>query len=40
MLHRVAGQPSAVMHPFTDIMAFWQQQPVAWMVARVHNYGH
>ena len=33
MLHRVAGQPSAVMHPFTDIMAFWQQQPVAWMVA-------
>ena len=32
MLHRVAGQPSAAMHPFTDVTASWQQQPVAWMV--------
>ena len=37
MLHRLAGQPSAVTHPFTDITAFWQQQPVAWMVAESHH---
>ncbi|MYA74346.1 MAG: hypothetical protein F4Y27_06690 [Acidimicrobiaceae bacterium] len=33
MLHRVAARPAAQMHPFTDVTAPWQQQPVAWMVA-------
>ncbi|MDE0607555.1 MAG: S-layer homology domain-containing protein [Acidimicrobiaceae bacterium] len=33
MLHRVAGRPAARMHPFTDVTAPWQHQPVAWMAA-------
>ena len=33
MLHRLAGQPSANVHPFTDVTASWQQQPIAWMAA-------
>lgn len=33
MLHRLAGHPSASGHPFSDVTASWQQQPVAWMVA-------
>ncbi len=32
-LHRLAGEPSASGHPFVDVSAGWQQQPVAWMVA-------
>ncbi len=30
-LHRLAGRPHATDHPFTDVTAPWQQQPVAWM---------
>ena len=33
LLHRLAGEPSASGHPFVDVVAGWQQQPVAWMVA-------
>lgn len=33
MLHQVAGQPAAQMHPFSDVTDPEQQQPVAWMVA-------
>ncbi|MYC43184.1 MAG: hypothetical protein F4X52_11645 [Acidimicrobiaceae bacterium] len=33
LLHRLAGEPSASDHPFADVVAGWQQQPVAWMVA-------
>ncbi|MCY4493337.1 MAG: S-layer homology domain-containing protein [Acidimicrobiaceae bacterium] len=29
LLHRLADQPSAAGHPFTDVSAGWQQQPVA-----------
>lgn len=39
MLHRVAGQPAAAMHPFTDVTEPWQQQPVAWMVAEAITTG-
>ncbi len=39
MLHRVAGQPYAAMHPFTDVTASWQQQPVAWMAAETITTG-
>ena len=28
-LHRLAGKPHATSHPFTDVTATWQQQPVA-----------
>ncbi len=30
-LHRLSGRPHATGHPFTDVTAPWQQQPVAWM---------
>ncbi len=30
-LHRLAGEPSAPPHSFTDVVAGWQQDPVAWM---------
>ena len=30
-LHRLAGRPHATSHPFADVTAPWQQQPVAWM---------
>ncbi len=33
LLHRLAGKPPASGHPFIDVSAGWQQQPVAWMVA-------
>ena len=33
LLHRLAGEPTASGHPFVDVVAGWQQQPVAWMVA-------
>lgn len=33
LLHRLAGEPVATGHPFTDVVSGWQQQPVAWMVA-------
>ncbi len=33
LLHRLAGEPAASGHPFVDVVAGWQQQPVAWMVA-------
>ena len=33
LLHRLAGEPSASGHLFVDVVAGWQQQPVAWMVA-------
>ena len=33
LLHRLAAEPSASGHPFVDVVAGWQQQPVAWMVA-------
>ena len=33
LLHRLAGEPPATGHPFVDVVAGWQQQPVAWMVA-------
>lgn len=39
MLHRIAGQPVAQMHPFTDVTASWQQQPVAWMAAETITTG-
>ncbi|MXW60397.1 MAG: hypothetical protein F4003_01265 [Acidimicrobiaceae bacterium] len=33
LLHRLAGEPPASGHPFVDVVAGWQQHPVAWMVA-------
>ena len=33
LLHRLADEPTASDHPFVDVVAGWQQQPVAWMVA-------
>ena len=33
LLHRLVGEPTASGHPFVDVVAGWQQQPVAWMVA-------
>lgn len=33
LLHRLAGEPAATAHPFVDVVASWQQAPVAWMVA-------
>ena len=39
MLHRVAGQPVAQMHPFTDVTAPQQQQPVAWMATETITTG-
>ena len=30
-LHRLAGKPAAAPHPFTDVVAGWQQAPVSWM---------
>ncbi len=33
LLHRLAGEPAASGHPFTDVVRDWQQVPVAWMVA-------
>ena len=32
LLHRLAGEPPASGHPFTDITDAWQQTPVAWMI--------
>jgi hypothetical protein len=32
LLHRLAGEPSASGHPFRDVVASWQQTPVAWMI--------
>ena len=31
LLHRLAGNPTASPHPFTDVVASWQQGPVSWM---------
>ena len=33
MLYRLAGEPAATAHPFTDVSRPWQQAPVAWMAA-------
>lgn len=33
LLHRLAENPAAAGHPFADVVASWQQEPVAWMVA-------
>ena len=30
-LHRLAGEPSAPPHNFSDVVAGWQQNPVSWM---------
>ena len=30
-LHRLAGEPPAPPHSFTDVVAGWQQAPVSWM---------
>ena len=30
-LHRLAGEPSAPPHNFSDVVAGWQQDPVSWM---------
>ncbi|MCQ3806118.1 MAG: S-layer homology domain-containing protein [Acidimicrobiaceae bacterium] len=30
-LHRLAGEPHAPAHPFTDVISGWQQNPVSWM---------
>ena len=30
---RMEGEPDAPPHPFTDINAAWQQEPVSWMYA-------
>ena len=30
-LHRLAGEPSAPAHNFSDVVAGWQQDPVSWM---------
>ena len=30
-LHRLAGEPDAPRHPFTDVISGWQQNPVSWM---------
>ena len=32
-LWRLAGEPSAVAHSFTDVVSSWQQQPVSWLLA-------
>lgn len=32
-LHRLADEPAASPHPFTDVVAGWQQGPVSWMAA-------
>jgi len=32
LLHRLADEPPASGHPFTDVTALWQQSPIAWMV--------
>ena len=31
LLHRMAGEPDAVPHPFDDVEKPWQQRPVSWM---------
>jgi hypothetical protein len=33
LMWRLAGNPAAAGHPFTDVTKSWQQTPVAWMVA-------
>ena len=33
LLHRLAGEPAAGPHPFTDVVNDWQQAPVSWMAA-------
>ncbi|MDG2025671.1 MAG: S-layer homology domain-containing protein [Acidimicrobiales bacterium] len=33
LLHRLAGEPGAAPHPFSDVSAPWQQIPVSWMFA-------
>ena len=32
-LWRLAGEPSAAAHSFTDVVAGWQQGPVSWLLA-------
>ncbi len=32
-LHRLAAEPAAPAHPFTDVVADWQQVPVSWMAS-------
>ena len=32
-LHRLANGPVAAAHPFSDVIASWQQAPVSWMLA-------
>ena len=32
LLHRLAGEPTAEGHPFSDVVANWQQAPVAWLL--------
>jgi len=32
LLHRLADEPSAAGHPFSDVTAAWQQIPIAWMI--------
>lgn len=39
MLHQVAGQPVARAHPFTDVTASSQQQPVAWLAEQAITFG-
>ena len=33
LLHRLAGEPAAGPHPFTDVVRDWQHAPVSWMAA-------
>ena len=33
LLYRLAGSPATGDHPFVDVVANWQQQAVAWLVA-------
>lgn len=39
LLHRLDGSPSASNHGFVDVVAGWQQEPVAWMVDEEITYG-
>ena len=39
-LHRLADKPAAAAHPFTDVVAGWQQAPVSWMAASGHHHRH
>ncbi|MCQ3814874.1 MAG: S-layer homology domain-containing protein [Acidimicrobiia bacterium] len=38
-LYRLEGSPQAGEHPFTDVTASWQQQPIAWMANRAITRG-